>query len=152
MRANALLVLCIVLQVGCAPMSMPDEQFKSVEAVVPAIARDFSACDLDALLKHYSPDAEFVSPSTPKPLVGHAALRDHFAGACKGSVRPIMKVEAQRVRMLSAESAVVTGAYSFGRTDRPGDRPWPAYFVVTVARADTGWRVVSQATLAKPEG
>jgi len=62
-----------------------------------------------------------------------------------------MKVETQRVRMLSSDSAVVTGAYSFGRTDRPNARPWPAYFVITLARSDGQWFVSTQATLAVPE-
>ena len=150
MRAVTILALLASFQFGCAQMPADFGNGKSAEAVVPEIARSFSACELDALLKNYAPNAEFVSPSTPTPLVGQNALREHFAGACNGPVRPIMKVEAQRVRMLSPESAVVTGRYSFGRSDRPGDKPWRAYFVVGLVRASTGWLVVSQETMPMP--
>jgi ketosteroid isomerase-like protein len=143
-------VLMATALLGCA--QAPTRQGLAIlpEAVVPDIARQFSACNLDALLANYSPAIEFVSPSTPTPIVGHVALRAHFAGACSGSVRPIMKVEAQRARMLSPEAAVVTGTYSFGRTDRPNDKPWPAFFVITLAREDERWLVNTQATFAVP--
>ena len=152
MRTVAILALFASLQFSCTQMPTANGNGKSAEAVVPEIARSFSACELDALLKNYAPNAEFVSPSTPTPLVGQNALREHFAGACSGPVRPIMKVEAQRVRTLSPDSAVVTGTYSFGRSDRPNDKPWRAYFVFGLVRAGTGWLVVSQETMPMPAG
>ena len=63
-----------------------------------------------------------------------------------------MRVEAQHVRMLSAESAVVTGTYSFGRTDRPNDKPWPAFFVITLNQHGGRWLINTQATFPIPEG
>ena len=98
----------------------------------------------------YAPNVEFVSPSTPAPIMGLQALRDHFAGACMASFRPVMKVEAQRLRMSSSESAVVTGAYTIGRTDRPGEKPWPAFFVVTLQRIEGRWLATTQATVPSP--
>jgi uncharacterized protein (TIGR02246 family) len=120
------------------------------DSIVPEIAKQFGACNLDALLANYSVNAEFVSPSTPKPLVGRSELAEHFAGACRGEARAVMKVEAQRVRMLSPESAVITGTYSFGRTDRPNDKPWPAFFVITAQQSEGKWLVNTQATFPIP--
>jgi hypothetical protein len=94
--------------------------------------------------------ADFGNGKSAEAVVPEIALREHFAGACNGPVRPIMKVEAQRVRVLSPDSAVVTGTYSFGRTDRPGDKPWRAFFVVALVRGSTGWLVVSQETVPMP--
>jgi len=144
-------VLVMATLLGCAQAPIQQSVAAAPESVVPEIANQFSACNLDALLAIYSSTSEFVSPSTPTPIVGHAALRAHFAGACTGSVRPIMKVETQRVRMLSSDSAVVTGTYSFGRTDRPNAKSWPAFFVITLARSDGKWLVSTQATFAIPE-
>ena len=134
---------------GCS--QAPTRSSNSPESVVPEIARKFSACNLDALMESYSVNVEFVSPNTPKPLVGHSEARSYFSAACQRQVRPIMRLEAQRVRMLSGESAVVTGTYTFGRTDRPNDKPWPAFFVVTLKQADGRWLINTQATFPIPE-
>lgn len=119
---------------------------------MPEIARQFSDCKLDALVQNYSSSVEFVSPSTPEPLVGHAAIRHYFSGACAGQSRPVMRVRAQRVHMLSEGSAVITGSYSFGRTDRPNEQPWPAFFVITLKRELGRWLIHTQATFPIPEG
>lgn len=144
-KAIGLLALCVVLA-GCAGHSTGPAGMAPVESVVPQIARFFSACDLDGLMAHYSTTVEYVSPSTPKPIVGRAELREHFSGACRGPVRAVMRVEAQRVRMLSPESAVVTGTYSFARTDRPNDKPWTASFVITLQQGEGRWLIGTQAT------
>ena len=107
------LLLAAALQ-GCAQAPPQLASPATLEAVVPAIASHFSACNLDLLMTTYAPSIEFVSPSTPKPLIGLQAVREHLAGACAATFRPVMKVEAQRVRMLSSESAVVTGTYTIG--------------------------------------
>lgn len=138
--------------VACAQIPARPSDTKLPDSVVPEIARQFSACNLDALMENYSADIEFVSPSTPKPLVGRPEARNYFSGACQGPFRPIMRVETQRVRVLSDGSAVVTGTYSFGRTDRPGDKPWPAFFVITLRQADGRWLISTQATFPIPEG
>ena len=67
-------------------------------------------------------------------------------------MRPVMRVEAQRVQMLSSESAVITGTYSFGRTDRPRDKPWSAFFVITLRQGGGRWLINTQATFPIPEG
>jgi len=146
-----LLVLSASLT-GCAAVSTGSVATPVPEAVVPEIAKQFSACNLDALVENYSSSIEFVSPSTPKPLVGHPAIRQYFAGACTGQFRPVMRVEVQRVHMLSPESAVITGSYSFGRTDRPSEKPWPAFFVITLKRELGRWLINTQATFPVPEG
>jgi hypothetical protein len=99
------------------------------DQVVPRIAAQFSTCNIDELLANYLPEVEFVSPGTPRPLFGIAAIRSYFQEACPGSSLPVMQVEVQRVRLLSREAAVVTGSYSFGRSDKPDTKPWPAFFV-----------------------
>jgi len=146
-----LLVLSASLT-GCAAVSTGSVATPVPEAVVPEIAKQFSACNLDALVENYSSSIEFVSPSSPKPLVGHPAIRQYFAGACTGQFRPVMRVEVQRVHMLSPESAVITGSYSFGRTDRPSEKPWPAFFVITLKRELGRWLINTQATFPVPEG
>jgi hypothetical protein len=138
--------------VGCAQISERPSNTNSADSVVPEIAKQFSACNLDALMENYSVNVEFVSPSTPKPLVGHSETRGYFSVACQGQVRPIMRVESQRVRALSTESAVVTGTYSFGRTDRLNDKPWPALFVITLKQTGGRWLINTQATFPIPEG
>lgn len=145
-----LICLCVGLS-GCATQSSGDGAPKGAGTVVPRIAELFSRCELEALLSRYATTAEFVSPSTPKPLVGREALQGYFAGACNGAVRPIMKVETQRVKDLSPGAVVVTGTYSFGRTDRPQDAPWPAFFVITATVQGGEWLIQSQATFPIPE-
>ena len=141
----------VFLLAGCAQTPVQTQNTSAIEAVVPDIAAQFSACKLDQLMADYSLAVEFVSPSTPTPIVGREALRQHLTGACTGSIRPIMKVETQRVHMLSSKSAVITGTYLFGSTDHPDDKPWPAYFVITLARSAGRWLVETQATFAIPE-
>jgi ketosteroid isomerase-like protein len=136
--------------VACAQVPSRPSNTNSPDSVVPEIAMQFSACNLDALMENYSANIEFVSPSTPKPLVGQSEARHYFSGACQGQFRPVMRVETQRVRMLSKDSAVVTGAYSFGRTDRPDDNPWSAFFVVTLKQVDGRWLINTQATFPIP--
>ena len=150
LRNGAWLPVFSAALIGCAQVSAPPASTRSAEAIVPEIAKQFGACNLDALLANYSINAEFVSPSTPKPLVGRSELAEHFAGACRGDVRAVMKVEAQRVRMLSPDSVVITGTYSFGRTDRPEDKPKPAFFVITAQQSDGRWLVNTQATFPIP--
>lgn len=57
---------------------------------------------------------ELVSPSKPKPLLGRAEVR----GARTGSLRPVMKVEAQHVKVLSAGAVVISGTCSFNPVHR----------------------------------
>ncbi len=151
MRITLSTSLALLVVAACDAVPVPPSNQGVPEAMVPGIARTFSACEMDALVSHYSPAIEFVSPSTTKPLVGHVAIRSYFEGACKGSVRPIMKVEEQRVRRLGPDAAVVTGTYSFGRTDRPQDKPWPAFFVITLAQVNGQWLIETQATFPIPE-
>ena len=151
MRNSVWLFVFSTAIIGCAEVSTRPASSTSADSVVPEIANQFSACNLDALLANYSTTIEYVSPSTPKPLVGRSELREHFSGACRGEVRAVMQVEAQRVRMLSSGSAVITGIYSFGRTDRPSDKPWPAFFVITLQQSEGRWLVNTQATFPIPE-
>lgn len=146
MRVEIWVPLVTTALVGCAGISPYPVSAVTPEAVVPEIARQFSACNLDALMANYSTTIEYVSPSTPEPILGRPALREHFSGACRGQVRAIMQVDAQRVRTLSPQSAVVTGTYSFGRTDRPNDKPWAAHFVITLRQVEGRWLVDTQAT------
>ena len=148
--SSSSLLLAAALQ-GCAQAPPQLASPATLEAVVPAIASHFSACNLDLLMTTYAPSIEFVSPSTPKPLIGLQAVREHLAGACAATFRPVMKVEAQRVRMLSSESAVVTGTYTIGRTDRPNEKPWPAFFVVTMQGIEGRWLVTTQASILVPQ-
>src|SRR5688572_25210035 len=115
-NSSASLLFAAALQ-GCAQAPPQPASPTLLEALVPAIATHFSACNLDSLMTAYAPSIEFVSPSTPKPIVGLQAVRAHLAGACAAAFRPVMRVELQRVRMLSSESAVVTGTYTIGRSD-----------------------------------
>jgi hypothetical protein len=62
-----------------------------------------------------------------------------------------MKVENQKVRSLSPGAVVITGTYSFGRTDRSNDKPWPAFFVITAVSEGSDWVINSQATFPIPE-
>jgi hypothetical protein len=144
--------LVAVALVACAQGPARPSSTNSPDSVVPEIARQFSACNLDGLMENYSANVEFVSPSTPEPLVGHSKARAYFSGACQGQFRPVMVVENQRVKLLSIESAVVTGTYSFGRTDRPDEKPWPAFFVITLKQVDGRWLIHTQATFPIPEG
>lgn len=121
------------------------------DAVVPGISDLFSRCELDALVARYSASVEFTSPSTKLPLVGHSELAKYFANACDGKTFPVMRVESQRVTLLSTDAAVVTGTYSFGRSDRPKEKPWPAFFVITTVRSGNSWLIQTQATFAVPE-
>ena len=151
MRNISASVFFAAMLTGCVQAPLRHASQTGLEAVVPSIASQFSACNLDSLMSNYAANIEFVSPSTPKPLVGLQAVRDHFAGACMANFRPVMKVEGQRVRMLSSESAVVTGAYTIGRSDHPSEKPWSAFFVVTVQRIEGRWLVSTQATVPTPE-
>jgi uncharacterized protein (TIGR02246 family) len=152
MRNRVCCFLISTALVACAQIPARTSNSSSPDSVVPEIAKQFSACNLDALMENYSANIEFVSPSTPKPLVGRSEARNYFSGACQGQFRPVMRVETQRVRVLSNEAAVVTGTYSFGRTDRPNEKPWPAYFVITLKQADGRWLIDTQATFPIPEG
>ena len=149
-KASVSLLLAAALQ-GCAQVPTDLATPPTVEAVVPGIASQFSACDLDSLMFAYAPNIEFMSPSTPEPLVGLHAVREHLAGACASIFRPVMKVQAQRVRMLSSRAAVITGTYTIGRTDRPDEKAWPAFFVVTVQSVEGRWLVTTQASIPVPQ-
>lgn len=136
---------------GCASLQS-DPSRDQAEAVLPNLAAAFSACDMRSLMSLYSPGVEFISPSIPQPIVGKAALQSHLEGACTGAVLPVMKIQEQRVRSLAPGSMLVTGTYSIGRSDRPTERPWSAYFVATLSRVAGQWLVVSQATVPPTSG
>ena len=151
MRVLAVSFVLLTALCGCANTKMPAPVGESADQVVPRIAAQFSACDIEGLLLNYSPEVEFVSPGTPKPLLGLTAIRGYFQESCPGGSRPVMQVEAQRVRLLSPEVAVVTGTYSFGRSDKPAEKPWPAFFVITLRQSEGTWKISSQATFPIPE-
>lgn len=152
MRSSAVssLLLAAALQ-GCAQAPPQSGTPATLDALVPAIASHFSACNLGSLMTAYAPSIEFVSPSTPQPIVGLQAVREHLAGACAGAFRPVMRVEVQRARMLSSESAVITGTYTIGRSDRPNEKPWRAFFVVTAQRIEGRWLATTQASIPAPQ-
>ena len=147
---TAFALLTAALQ-GCTQTPLLQASPVALQNIVHEIASAFSACDLDLLMHSYSPSVEFISPSTPNAIVGLQAVRDHLAGAFTASFRPIMKVGEQRVRMLSPESAVITGTYTIGRTDQPNDKSWPAFFVFTLQRTDQRWLVNTQASVPMPQ-
>jgi hypothetical protein len=151
MRVLAASIVLSTALCGCANTKMTAPVGESPDQVVPRIAAQFSACYIEGLLVNYSPEVEFVSPATPRPLLGLAAIRGYFQEACPGSSRPVMQVEGQRVRLLSREAAVVTGTYSFGRSDKPAEKPWPAFFVITLRQSEGMWKIASQATFPIPE-
>ena len=136
---------------GCANTKNTAPVRENPDQVVLRIAAQFSACDIDALLVNYLPEVEFVSPRTPRAIFGRAAIRGYFQEACPGSSQPVMQVEALRVRLLSPEAAVVTGTYSFGRSDKPAEKPWAAFFVITLRQSEGTWKIASQATFPIPE-
>jgi ketosteroid isomerase-like protein len=149
-RPSLVVVLSAALVAACAnPNVRPPSLGPST--VVPGIAAAFSACDMQTLLAHYDATVEFVSPNTPEPLVGRQAIEAYFLASCKGASRPLMKVEAQRVRLLSEHSAVVTGTYSFGNSAKPNEMPWSAFFVITLRKVQGSWFIQSQATFPIPE-
>lgn len=139
----------LTMMSGLAACSVtgPKSAFSDPAAVLPSLAAAFSECDMNALMSIYSPAVEFVAPDTAKPIVGRTSLQTHLQGACVGSVRPVMTVVEQRVRLLSPGAALVTGTYSIGRSDHPADTPWSAYFVATLSQASGQWLVESQTTV-----
>ena len=60
---------------GCANTKVTVAVGESPDQLVLRIAAQFSACDIEGLLVNYSTEVEFVSPGTPKPLLGLAAPR-----------------------------------------------------------------------------
>ena len=139
--------IAVLAACGTAPPALPPS---SAESVVRAIAARFSACEMDALLAHYAPDAEFASPNTKTPISGHAALREYFSGACNGAVRPVMRLVHQNIQPLAPGALLVTGVYTFGRTDKPTDEPWSGSFVITLVQSAGQWVIRSQATFETP--
>lgn len=103
------------------------------------------------MLENYAPSVEFTSPSTRTPITGRAALGEHFSGACQGSIRPIMTVLNQTVHALAPGALLVTGVYTFGRSDRPNDPPWSGSFVITLVSSEGRWVIRSQATFETPK-
>jgi hypothetical protein len=61
-----------------------------------------------------------------------------------------MVVGSQKVRTLSPESAVATGSYTIGRSDRPRDKLWPGFFILTLQNLDGRWLISTQATVPQP--
>lgn len=151
MRSTVALALISLAAQGCSVPGPQPPDPAAPEAVVPAIAARFSACDLDALMTLYTPGIEFFAPDLDAPVVGLQALRAHLGGACSSNFRPVMKIDAQKVRMQSQDSAVVTGTYTIGRSDRPLDKPWLAYFVVTLQQSNGKWLASTQATVPRPQ-
>lgn len=146
MRTRLTLLASVSVLTACATPS-PAPSSTDAAAVLPSLAAAFSACDLPALMLIYSPAVEFVAPDTPKPITGRPNLQTHLQGACTQSFRPVMTIVEQRVRLLSPNAALVSGTYSIGRSDRPADKPWSAYFVATLSQVSGRWQVESQATV-----
>ncbi|MCA0176330.1 MAG: nuclear transport factor 2 family protein [Proteobacteria bacterium] len=146
MRTRLPLLASASVLAACVTTS-PGPASADAAAVLPSLAAAFSACDMPTLMLIYSPAVEFVAPDTPKPITGRPNLQAHLQGACTQSFRPVMKIVEQRVRLLSPTAALVLGTYSIGRSDRPADKPWSAYFVVTLSQVSGRWQVESQATV-----
>jgi len=58
-------------------------------AVAEAYWRDESARDVDAVMSHYHPDAEFIGPGGRR--VGHAEIRRYYEDSC--AAFPGLRVE-----------------------------------------------------------
>lgn len=142
-------LLTLGLLAACGSIA-PGQNMDSARSMVPALAAAFSACEMDKIASLYSETAEFLAPDTPRPVIGHGAVTKHLSGACTEKYKPVMKVLEQRAYPLGKGGAVVTGTYSFGRTDRPNDAPWAASFVITLVSSNGDWKIQSQATFAAP--
>ena len=105
MRITLSTSLALLVLGACGAVPVPPSNQGAPEAMVPGIARTFSACEMDALVSHYSPAIEFVSPSTTKPLVGHVAIRK------------LLRRRLQRLRASDHEGRGATGT-----TPGPGSR------------------------------
>jgi len=150
MRRLFVVVSPILALASCTTLTSPAQLKNEPTAVVPEIAARFSRCEIDPLLENYALSAEFSSPNTKTPITGHAALREYFAGACQGSVRPVMKLVSQTVHTLAPGAVLVTGVYTFGRSDRPSEAPWSGSFVITLVPSEGRWVIRSQATFETP--
>jgi uncharacterized protein (TIGR02246 family) len=100
--------------------------------------------DVDALVKLYAPDAQFIGTDSKQAIVGSARIREYFASLFL-SQGPRIDVYTQRNNMVLSEDVVIVA----GHSALPGVKE-PVRITFVIARRGGEWLIVQFHASAMP--
>jgi uncharacterized protein (TIGR02246 family) len=122
-------------------------QQQDIIAVLQQSVADWNRADIPAFMRCYEDSSEttFVSKGIVK---GTAAVRDRYRAAYPDAEHMgKLTFSELAVRMLTPQSAIVTGRFTLDRTSKGGG-PANGIFTLIVRKSAVGWRIIHDHTTA----
>ena len=143
------LIACIAALGACAAVghSRPDavtaQDEAQMRAALQASADAWNRGDLKGHLAIYDASVTVMTKSGPRPTI--EAIENSFGQAyfVNGKPKQNLRMENVTLRVLSAQSALMTGKFILSGGDEPEQSGW---FTLVWVRAAAGWRVVHDHT------
>jgi uncharacterized protein (TIGR02246 family) len=108
-------------------------------ATVQRWSAAYTANDLDAIVKVYTPDAVLLGTVSPVMSEGSDAIRTYFKGIVgTGNTNAI---EDKRVIVLDENAVLVTGFYVFSNARQVPPMPRPSRFTMLVRKTGGEWLI-----------
>ncbi len=126
----------VVALAGWAPAQSRGDATKAVSARVASYVDAFNRRDLDACAEHWSENAEYVVPGTPKRVRGRAAIRKALATLLQTDEAFQLSVSEQRFRVATPDTVLEEGTATLVSPSHGVERS--RYLVVHI-RQDGQW-------------
>jgi len=147
--AASLVAGCCLMLDGCAvptqsPTGLMNKQDESqILSALQASVEAWNLSDLKGHLAIYDPSVTVMTKNGPRPTI--EAIAKSFAQAyfVDGKPKQTLRMESVRVRMLSEQSALVTGRFVLSGGAEPDQSGW---FTLVWVHTAVGWRAIHDHT------
>ena len=149
-RAFAVLVAaCCLVLAACAASgenaagALHEQDEAQILGALQASADAWNRGDLKGHLAIYDPSVTVMTKAGPRPTI--EAIEASFAATyfVDGKPRQSLRMDSVRIRMLSEQSALVTGRFILSGGTEPEQSGW---FTLVWVRTPAGWRAIHDHT------
>lgn len=126
---------------GSAAWAGPAED---ANAALDKFAAAYTANDVEALVKLYTPDAILLGTNSPVIAQGREAVRAYFTNLKLAGSGNKNEIQDRKTIVASDTAVVITGFYMFTRTVNGQPTPGPARFTVLMTKSGDSWLIAHQ--------
>ena len=133
-------VLALVVTTGAATAGPAED----ANAALDRFSAAYTANDVDALVKLYSPNAILLGTNSPIISEGRDAVRVYFTNLKLAGSGNMNQIQERRTIVINDNAVLVTGFYEFTRVSEGKPVPGPARFTVLLTKSDGQWVIAHQ--------
>jgi uncharacterized protein (TIGR02246 family) len=117
---------------------------QDANAALDRFSAAYSANDVEALVKLYTPDAILLGTNSPIISEGRDAVRAYFTNLKLAGSGNRNEIQERRTIVVDDNAVVVTGFYQFTRMSDGKPIPAPSRFTVLLTKVDGQWLIAHQ--------